>query len=125
MGLQEWIDLAAVIMEAAGAISIVGGGLLALVLALVRSKNGTAEDVYTSFRGNLARSILLGLELLVGGDIIRTITTSPSLLEVIVLAIIVLIRTLLSFTLQLEVEGRWPWERPSQPARKRTNAPGP
>jgi len=102
--------IAAQIMEVAGAACIVGGSLLSLATALARSRAGNAEGVYVSFRGNLARSILLGLELLVGGDIIRTITTTPSILEVLVLAIIVLIRTLLSFTLQLEVEGRWPWE---------------
>lgn len=108
MSLQEWLAIAGTILEAAGAIAIVGGTLVALVMALARG--GTAGDVYNSFRGNLARSILLGLELLVGGDIIRTITATPSITEVVVLGLIVLIRTLLSFTLQVEVEGRWPWE---------------
>lgn len=125
MDLQGWFDVAAVIMEAAGALCILGGSLVALITALTRAKSSSAEGVYLSIRGNLARSILLGLEFLVGGDIIRTITTAPSLLEVIVLAIVVLIRTLLSFTLQLEVEGRWPWERPARSVEKRSKAPVP
>lgn len=108
--LQEWLAVTGTILEVAGAATIVVGSVVALLLALARARNGTAEDVYISFRGNLARSILLGLELLVGGDIIRTITAAPSLMEVLVLAIVVLIRTLLSFTLQVEVEGHWPWE---------------
>lgn len=110
VNLQEWLAITGTVLEVAGAATIVVGSLVALVMALARARTGTGEDVYISFRGNLARSILLGLELLVGGDIIRTITAAPSLTEVLVLAIIVVIRTLLSFTLQVEVEGHWPWE---------------
>lgn len=55
---------------------------------------------------------LLGLEFLVAGDIIRTVVVHPTLDNLIVLAIIVLIRTFLSVTLQLEVEGHWPWQHP-------------
>jgi len=114
--LQEWLSVTGTIIEAAGAVVIVVGVVYALVTSIGKWRKGTAEDAYASFRGNLARSILLGLELLVGGDIIRTITAAPSLNEVLVLSIIVLIRTLLSFTLQIEVEGRWPWEGRSRHA---------
>ena len=59
----------------------------------------------------LGRAILLGLEFLVAGDIIRTVAISPTVSSVGVLAVIVLIRTVLSATLTVEVEGRWPWQR--------------
>ena len=61
----------------------------------------------------LGRSILLGLELLVAADIIRTVAVTPTYESVGVLAIIVLIRTFLSFSLELEITGRWPWQKES------------
>lgn len=65
---------------------------------------------YRSVRASTGRSILLGLEFLVAGDIIRTVATEPTFSEVGVLAVIVAIRTFLSMTLELEVSGRWPWQ---------------
>jgi uncharacterized membrane protein len=66
--------------------------------------------IYRRFREQLGRTILLGLELLVVGDIVRTVATEPSLMSVGILAVIVLIRTFLSFSLQVELTGRWPWQ---------------
>ena len=68
-------------------------------------------DRYRLFRQQLGRSILLGLELLVAADIIRTVAVTPTLSSVSVLALIVLIRTFLSFSLELEITGRWPWQK--------------
>ncbi|SIR64890.1 Protein of unknown function [Microbacterium sp. RURRCA19A] len=68
-------------------------------------------DVYSRFRRFLGRSILLGLELLVAADIIRTVAVTPTLASVGVLAAIVLIRTFLSWSLELEITGRWPWQK--------------
>jgi len=68
-------------------------------------------DVYRRFRRQLGRSILLGLELLVAADIIRTVAVTPTLDSVLVLALIVAIRTFLSFSLELEITGRWPWQK--------------
>jgi len=68
-------------------------------------------NAYSMYRQDLGRAILLGLEFLVAGDIIRTVVVSPTLDNVLVLGLIVLIRTFLSMALQLEVEGRWPWQR--------------
>jgi uncharacterized membrane protein len=68
-------------------------------------------SVYRSYRQLLGRSILLGLELLVAADIIRTVAVAPTYDSVGVLAIIVLIRTFLSFSLELEITGRWPWQK--------------
>jgi len=64
--------------------------------------------VYRRFRQQLGQTILLGLELLVAGDIIRTVASQPTLTSVAILASIVAIRTLLSFSLEVELTGRWP-----------------
>ena len=70
------------------------------------------SDPYKQLRSNLGRSILLGLELLVAGDIINTVAVEPTLGSLAVLAGIVLIRTFLSVSLEVEIEGRWPWQAP-------------
>ena len=67
-------------------------------------------DTYRLFRGQLGRAILVGLELLVAADIIRTVAVTPTLESVAVLAGIVVIRTFLSWSLELEISGRWPWQ---------------
>jgi len=72
------------------------------------------SPIYTRFRRVLGRAILLGLELLVAADIIKTVAVTPTLESVGVLAIIVLIRTFLSWSLELEISGRWPWQKRSQ-----------
>ena len=70
-------------------------------------------DSYRELRRNVGRSILLGLELLVAGDIIRTVAIAPTFTSVGVLAVIVAVRTFLSFTLEVEVTSRWPWQKES------------
>jgi uncharacterized membrane protein len=77
----------------------------------IRSLLRKSGPVYAPFRRFLGRSILLGLELLVAADIIKTVAISPTLESVIVLGGIVLIRTFLSFSLELEISGRWPWQQ--------------
>ena len=67
-------------------------------------------DIYRRLRQQLGRTILLGLEFLVVGDIVRTVAAQPTLTSVTVLAIIVVIRTFLSLSLQIELTGRWPWQ---------------
>jgi uncharacterized membrane protein len=84
------------------AAAVISGGL-----ALVRGEPGASA--YRIVRAVFARSILLGLEFLVAADIIRTVAVQPSLENVAVLGLIVLIRTFLSFSLEVELEGRWPW----------------
>jgi uncharacterized membrane protein len=68
-------------------------------------------DAYRELRRNVGRSILLGLELLVAGDIIRTVAIAPTFTSVGVLAVIVMVRTFLSFTLEVELSSRWPWQK--------------
>jgi uncharacterized membrane protein len=122
MDFHALVDLAAMGIEAAGVCAMIGGAVVALVLALgVGGKSGGGA-AFRAFRRNLGHAILLGLEFLVAADIIRTVNEVPSLEKVVVLAIIVLIRTFLSFTLQLEIEGRWPWQ-PRLPSDERP-APG-
>jgi uncharacterized membrane protein len=90
---------------------IVIGGVVATGHFLRRVIDRTSFGVaYRLYRRGLGRALLLGLEFLVAGDIIRTVTESPTLTEVAVLAGIVLIRTFLSVALEVETEGRWPWQ---------------
>ncbi|WP_164020237.1 DUF1622 domain-containing protein [Pyxidicoccus trucidator] len=122
MELDSLIALSAQIMEVAGVAAMVLGALLSLVLLAMRG--GLMRDVaYHRFRLNLGRAILLGLEFLVAADIIRTVSEEPSLRAVLVLGLIVLIRTFLSFTLTVELEGRWPWQQ-RETGSKAVNGPG-
>src|SRR6185312_6473160 len=97
------------LIDAAGIAAIVTGAILAALFAVPRLVRRQA-GVYEQFRRFLGRSILLGLELLVAADIIRTVAISPTLESVAVLAAIVLIRTFLSWSLELEITGKWPWQ---------------
>lgn len=107
-----FVDHLAKLLELVGAGIILGGVVLATVL-LLRSgmKHGDWRRAYQGYRSNLGRGILLGLELLVGADIIATITAPLTFQSVGLLAGIVAIRTFLSFSLETEIEGCWPWER--------------
>ena len=99
------------VVDAAGVAIMVVGAAIAAVSATVRLAHHDIKT-YRRFRQQLGQAILLGLELLVAGDIIRTVAGSPSLLNIAVLGIIVLIRTFLSFSLEVELTGRWPWQGP-------------
>jgi uncharacterized membrane protein len=100
------------IVELFGIAIIAFGAFGTLALFAVRFANGTNRDeAVASFRSSLGRAILLGLEFLVAADIINTDAVTPTLLSVAVLAGIVIIRTFLSFSLEVEIEGRWPWDR--------------
>ncbi len=98
------------VIEAVGAAIMVGGGLVAFVLYARRLGAG-AGAAYLALRQDLGRVILLGLEVLIIADIIRTIVVDPSIESVGVLGVIVLIRIVLSFSLEVEIDGTWPWSR--------------
>ncbi|MEV1129956.1 DUF1622 domain-containing protein [Agromyces sp. NPDC049794] len=98
------------IIDVLGVVAIVVGVLYASLDAALRGLR-RRSPVYTRFRRVLGRAILLGLELLVAADIIKTVAVTPTLESVVVLGIIVLIRTFLSFSLELEITGRWPWQK--------------
>lgn len=114
MSLREIIDLVGTVIDVAGVAVIAAGVVLAVILAGRDARRG-ATDVYGATRRRFGRAILLGLELLVAADIIRTVAIEPTLDSLAVLGVIVLIRTFLSFTLEVELDGRWPWQQ-SRPA---------
>lgn len=105
----EWLTLS---VEIVGIAIIVVGAAVSLA-AFLRSllKRGDDGDATERFRSSLGRSILLGLEFLVAADIINTVAIEPTLDSLAVLAGIVLIRTFLSWSLEVEIEGRWPWQQ--------------
>jgi uncharacterized membrane protein len=107
--LDHLVSVAGTAMEIVGVAVIVGGSIAAMVRALVHIRVGGNKVAFRTLRIALARSLLLGLEFLVGADIIRTVSSEPTLMDALVLGLIVLIRTFLSFTMALELEGRWPW----------------
>jgi len=106
MLFDEIIDIIGKTVDALGIAIIVVGVIAASVRYLARVR---VDGAYGLYRVGLGRAILLGLEFLIAGDIIRTVATSPTFQSVGVLASIVLIRTFLSLALNLEVEGRLPW----------------
>ncbi|WP_349571582.1 DUF1622 domain-containing protein [Azotobacter salinestris] len=112
--LDEMIEVAGLAIDGAGVLIIVLGIVVAAVRFCIAGRR-TATP-YRQLRHDLGRGILLGLEFLVAADIIRTVAVTPTLESVLVLGLIVLIRTFLSMSLQVELEGRWPWQRAAEPA---------
>src|SRR5215510_8765558 len=100
-------------VDGVGVLIIAVGMLVATARLLARLRDRAREtgNYYSLYRQDVGRAILLGLEFLIAGDIIRTVVVAPTLQNVLVLGIIVLIRTFLSLSLQLEIEGRLPWRR--------------
>jgi len=123
------------VIDAAGvAVMFVGAAITAVAATVRLARHDVAT--YRRFRQQLGQAILLGLELLVAGDIVRTVAAEPTLTSIAVLGGIVLIRTFLSFSLEVELTGRWPWqssksmltpEEPTPPRRPglRISFPGP
>lgn len=108
--LSEFAHIARFAFEAFGIVVVATGAVIAIVIAamqVVRTGSWSVRD----FRSRLGRSILLGLEFLVAGDIIATVAFEPTLESVAILAGIVAIRTFLSFSLEVEIDGKWPWQR--------------
>lgn len=112
MSIEPFFTAIAVGFECIGAIVMIVGFLIAIVLgvrALTRGAGGHAA--FMTLRTTLGGAILLGLEVLVAADLIRTITSPPSLEDALILGLIVLIRTVLSMSIQIEIEGTLPWRR--------------
>jgi uncharacterized membrane protein len=106
--IGEAIDVAGVVVIAVGVVI----GIVLFALDLLRQ--APMRDAYKRLRTFLGRSLLLGLEFLVAGDIIKTVAIEPTRESVIVLAIIVLVRTVLSLSIDVEIDGRWPWQAAQQ-----------
>ncbi|RKG81525.1 DUF1622 domain-containing protein [Corallococcus terminator] len=111
MQFTDFVALAARLFEGAGVGVMVVGAVAAMGLVAVRYRGAQRKEGYRVLRHYLGSAILLGLELLVAADIIRTVTETPTLQQVLILGLIVLIRTFLSFTLEVEIAGRWPWQQ--------------
>jgi uncharacterized membrane protein len=111
---REIIETVGTVVETVGVAIMVIGATIATVRFLFR-RHGDTIRAYRLCRQDMGRAILLGLEFLVAGDIIDTVVVDPTLDNVKVLGLIILIRTFLSIALQLEVEGRWPWQHEHPP----------
>lgn len=116
MTLEQYANLAAHLFEFAGITVIVLGALWAPLGATLDRRRGDTRPAFKLVRRSLASSILVGIELLVGADIILSISHAPELRQVLVLGLIIVIRTFLSITLDVELEGTWPWRRNRQGA---------
>jgi uncharacterized membrane protein len=121
--LRELVEWAIIFIEGAGIFIIVFGAVMASVVFVRRYfLEKTNADAYYHYRSQLGRAILLGLEFFVAADIIRTVVIEPSFVNVGVLGLVVLIRTFLSFALEVEINGHWPW-RDSDYAAQRIKSP--
>ena len=121
---HAFVDQLAKLLELAGVAIIIAGVVIAGVI-FVRTgiRDGKWQAAYQTCRSNLGRGILLGLELLVGADIISTITAPLTFQSVGLLGGIILIRTFLSFSLETEITGCWPWKRTLRNASNREGRP--
>ena len=116
MGFVETVSIVGYCIEAIGVIVVVIGSLASSYRYVATVRNSSPGQAYETFRQQLGRSIILGLEFLIAGDIVRTVVVADSLESVATLGLIILIRTFLSLTLFLETEGRLPWQEPKKEA---------
>ena len=122
---QEIIFVISEVIDFAGVAIIALGALIGVIICareLLRQER--AVNAYSHLRTFLGRSLLLGLEFLVAGDIIKTVAIGPTFDSVIVLAIIVLVRTVLSLSIDVEIDGRWPWQAAQQTGLTETGLAG-
>lgn len=110
MRFEETVEGIGKAVEGVGIGVVVLGLSIATARYLSSARRATGEACYRQYRRDVGKAILLGLEFLVAGDIIRTVAVDPTFTEVGVLAAVVAIRTFLSFSLEVELEGRWPWQ---------------
>ena len=104
--VSEWIEVVAVTVIA---LTVVVS--IAVMVRVAVAGGGAAKSLWV-FKQAFSRGVLLGLDLLIAADIIRTVTLDPTLENVAALGLLVVVRTFLSWALVLEAEGRWPWQRP-------------
>ena len=107
--IQEIIEMVAQGIEGLAVLIILVGIIYGIGRYFFHQKQQVA-DAYKPFKDQIGKALLLGLEFLVAADIIRTVALSPTLRNVAILGVLVLIRTFLSWSLVVEIEGRWPWK---------------
>ncbi len=114
--LTPLFELVGIVFDAFGVLVILVGVVLATVRFVRRSTGSLADDAqmsdpYQRYKVDIGLSLLLGLEILVAADIIKTVALEPNFVSVGVLGLLVVVRTFLGWTLTLEIEGRWPWQK--------------
>ena len=120
--VRTWIEFSAAAIEVL-AVAIMVGFIAVVTVRWLIHIHQMGEAAYGCYRIAVGKSLLVGLELLVAADIIRTVALDPSLMNVAVLSALVLVRTFLGWTLTVEVEGRWPWQNvPAAGEREMTGA---
>ena len=109
-----WIEIASVAIEVLAVAIIVGAVFYstARYLYLALTRKDSPPDSYLTYKHSLGKTLLLGLEILVAADVVRTVALEPTLLNVATLGLLVVVRTFLSWSLVVEMEGRWPWKLP-------------
>jgi uncharacterized membrane protein len=110
--ILEWIDFAALAIEVVAVLIIVVVILYALARYFYEATRHPAEigGLYRELKVRLGKALLLGLEILVAADIVRTVALEATLESVAILGLLVLVRTFLSWSLVVEIEERWPWQ---------------
>jgi uncharacterized membrane protein len=109
--ITRWVEHAATGVELLAVVIIVAVILTATALYLFQVLAQRADAItYKNYRQQVARALLLGLEILVAADVIRTVALKPTLQNVLVLGLLVMIRTFLGWSLVVEIEERWPWQ---------------
>jgi uncharacterized membrane protein len=115
MEYEELMENVVKAFEVAGVAVLAIGSILALIDATAALRRGERRSAYQRARQGVGRSILLGLEVLIIADIIMTITIDPTVESALTLGLIVLVRTFLSFSLEIELNGALPWRRQQRP----------
>jgi uncharacterized membrane protein len=114
--VSEWIEILAVVVIASSVV-------IALVLGARAALAADAVAGVEAVKRQIGRGLLLGLDLLIAGDIIRTVTLEPTLENVAALGLLVVVRTFLSWSLVVELEGRWPWQLDRKRRRESVSSP--
>ena len=110
-GFDQTVKWVAVGIESIAIAIIVVGAITTTLIFVVRVfREGALDECYPKFRSDFGKAILLGLEFLIASDIVGTVAVGPTFQDLGILALLVVIRTLLSFSLELEITGRWPWQ---------------
>lgn len=111
----EWIKIAALVIEVLAVLIIVVAVFYATARYLIVERGRGGQDWYHQLKLSLGRSMLLGLEVLIAADVVRTVALEFSLQAVAVLGLLALVRTFLAWSIIVELEGRWPWQPPHNP----------
>jgi uncharacterized membrane protein len=115
MHFEDWMENVVKAFEVAGVVILAVGSIVTLAGSALTVRRGEWQSAYAQARRGIGRSILLGLEVLIIADIVQTITIDPTVDSAVTLGIIVLVRTFLSFSLEIELEGALPWRRQRRP----------